>query len=316
MIWQFKAFWLITLASILSDSSKYEEYKRKENEHGQIILKKEEIAEIDKRSIKYEKIKRETRALSSDDDCKIVERKPTKAEDSASSREKRNYDERSIQGREKYKSEYKREDECEHNRVSSYNDKETLKGRDNTRDYDGYSRREASNTNDKYRDGQSSKDRAEERNKDYQKDSFRRDRTKDSEKYRERSRDRYKSKYCNDAEQTRDSNKGYTSGQRRDYRDKDYEERKSRHVKPTTSDESDNEDYREPKKISKNKHKKKKSKKSKKSKSKYRESTASDSSTSSSSSASDSEEERHKKHKKKTKKSKKERERSRSRGRR
>ncbi|XP_013114773.2 G-patch domain and KOW motifs-containing protein [Stomoxys calcitrans] len=279
------------------NTTKYEEYKRKENEHGQIVWKEE----ANTQKIKKENSDSPKAAYQKTEDSnKKIQEISSDEEDDKRNVSKGNGCEKRHNKEYNRKKEDPKSHSCEkerHDKYSSLSDKgyEKERFRDDSKSSSSYN---------KYRDKEEEKyrtkysDKFEERPTVSRRDDYRRKEDTDGKYYRDESRQRINKHYDSDNSRRDQSNRE---------RRKDYDDTKIHQIKPLKSeDDSDRE--------GRNKHKKskKKSKKTKKSKSSKYDSTDTESSSSTSS---DSEEERHKRHKKKTKKSKKQRERSRSRGR-
>ncbi|XP_075145427.1 uncharacterized protein LOC142220276 [Haematobia irritans] len=329
------------------NTKKFEEYKRKENEHGQIIWKEEDAEKPIDSKEKLKIVKKNTDGYedtyhkSLDEDDRKMRQSKLKQENETEKRSKnvdryeREEYRKNVSGRRENENRIKDKNKIQE--ISS--DEEDYRKSSNSRypkqeDKDEDRSRKESTSKDEL--GKSS--RGYDRQSNYYKDEKYVDR-EDNRNKPSNSRDRIEEKYKHRESRNYDyrgneHDEKYSKADVRDKyydrddssrrnqridrdKNKDCDNRQSRQRKSSTSDEDSDSDKRERNrhKSSKDKKSKKKSKKSKKSKSsKYHDSTDTDSTSSSTSS--DSEGARHKRHNKKTKKSKKQRERSRSRGRR
>ncbi|XP_037817815.1 G-patch domain and KOW motifs-containing protein [Lucilia sericata] len=292
---------------------KYEEYKRKENEHGQIILDKTrgQRSQKGKNRDEGEHIKRQNdnkRDYPRDDE-RDRRREYSRDDEKDRRRENNRYDDRDR------KRETNRDDKRDHRREYNQDDEKDRK-RDYNRDDERERRKEYNRDNERDRRRDYSKDDDSSRivNDRYRK---REDNT-DNDRDRRRDKDDGRDRKFDDKSRYKESNDlDYSSSIRDKERQRERERQQHKVIAVDDSSDSENETHTSKhKKSKKSKHAKKKFKKSK---SKYKNDSSEEetsSSPSSTDSSTDSEEEKHKKHKKKTKKSKKQRERSRSRGRR
>ncbi|KAI8129179.1 hypothetical protein FF38_12965 [Lucilia cuprina] len=236
------------------NTSKYEEYKRKENEHGQIILDKDEKDVIE---AKYErKIKKDTE----EDNYKDLKNKDTHErngkyenyrEDKKETKREQKYYDKNENGRdknnernrnryedEKYRRRATNRDEVEHSERQNNNDTKDHK-RDYPKDDERDRRREYSRDDEKDRRRENNRyddrDRKRETNRDDKRD-HRREYNQDDERDRKTDYNR-----DNERERRNEYNRDIERDRRRDYsKDEDIDRRRENDRDRKREDNTDN----------------------------------------------------------------------------